>query len=106
MNTYMMGETRKWLKLDGVTLEDDPVLKRQLKIRRYTMVEGKKGTAIKIESKEEMKEDADIKESPDRADALGLTFAVPVGPRNEARTRAIMARDGNSNVIGVVYDRT
>jgi hypothetical protein len=106
MNTYMMAETRKWLKLDGVTLEDDPVLKRQLKIRRYSMIEGKKGTAVKIETKEEMKEDADIKESPDRADALGLTFAVPVGPRNEARTRAIMAGEGRGNVIGVDYERT
>lgn len=106
MNTFMMAGIRSWLKQDGVTLEDDPILKRQLKIRRYSMVEGKKGTAVKIESKDEMKEDADIKESPDRADALGLTFAVPVGPRDEARTRAILAGEGQGNVVGVDYERT
>jgi len=103
--TYMMGETRRWLQQQGVCLPIDPILKRQLTIRRYHMVDGKNGTAIQIESKDEMKEDKDIKESPDRADGVGLTFAVPVGPRDEVRTRAMISGEGFSNVVGVEYER-
>lgn len=106
MATFMMYELRNWLKKDGVCIPDDPTLKRQLTIRRYDMVESKKGTAIRIESKEDMKADADIKESPDRADGLGLTFAVPVRARDEAKTRAEMAGERYSNVVGVEYERT
>lgn len=105
MATFMMGELRTWLKKDGVCIPNDPVLKRQLTIRRYDMVDSKKGTAIRIESKEDMKADADIKESPDRADGLGLTFAVPVRMRDVEKTRAEMAGEKYSNVVGVEYER-
>lgn len=105
MNTYMMAEVRKWLRQGGVSLWNDNVLRRQLTIRQYDFHRTEKITAIKIQSKEEMKEDADIKESPDRADAFGLTFAVPVAIRDMERTRQMLSGERSSNVVGVEYDR-
>jgi hypothetical protein len=105
MASYMLGQIRDWLKQDGTCLQNDPVLKRQLITREYKMVEGKRGTAIKIESKDEMRAHVDKKESPDRSDALGLTFAVPVGPRNIEKTRAALTGEAYSNVVGADYDR-
>lgn len=101
MATYMMSEIRKWLKQDGATIPPDPILKRQLTSREYDMREGKKGTVIKIESKDEMREHQDKKESPDRADGLGLTFAVPVGPRDVERTRREISGERFANVVGI-----
>lgn len=105
MATYMMAETRSWLKREGSTLPLDPVLKRQLTSREYRFTDGKRGTAVIIESKEEMRDHVDKKESPDRADGLGLTFAVPVGPRDIEKTRAQIAGLPFSNVIGDDYER-
>lgn len=104
MATYMMGEAREWLKQANSTLPVDPILKRQLSSREYKMVEGKKGTAVRIEPKEEMEKD-DSKESPDRADGFCLTFAVPVAMRDLERTRQILAGNVPSGVVGVEYDR-
>lgn len=101
MATFMMAEIRKWLKGANVTIPNDPILARQLTSREYDMVQGKRGTAVKIESKDEMREHQDKKESPDRADGLGLTFAVPVGPRNVERTRAEIAGERFANVVGI-----
>jgi hypothetical protein len=105
MATYMMGLCRTWLHQGGVTLPVDNVLKRQLTIRQYEVIESKKGTALRVQSKDDMKEDADIKESPDRSDGFCLTFAVPVAIRDEARTRAMLTGTAPTNVVGVEYDR-
>jgi len=105
MATYMMGQARLWLKQQGVTLPIDSILKRQLTTREYEIVEAKKGTAIKVQSKEELKDDKDVKESPDRADGFCLTFATPVGMRDAERTRAELAGERHSNVVGVDYER-
>lgn len=104
MATYMMAEARTWLKQANACLPIDPILKRQLSSREYTMVEGKKGTAVRIEPKEAMEKD-DSKESPDRADGFVLTFAVPVAMRDIERTKAIIAGNAPSGVVGVEYDR-
>lgn len=113
MATYMLGEARSWLKQVGVCLPTkDPILKRQLTARQYWMVQGKKGTAVKVESKEELKKRA-VKAagtdggdgSPDRADAFALTFAVPVAMRTVEDTRREMAGERDDNVVGVEYDR-
>lgn len=101
MATFMMAEFRKWLKQDGVTLPNDPILKRQIIGREYSMVEGKRGTAIKIESKDEMRDHQDKKESPDRADGCCLTFAVPVGPRDLERTKAEIRGERQVMVVGL-----
>lgn len=104
MATYMMWEAREWLKQAGVTLPVDPILKRQISSREYKMVEGTRGTAVKIEPKEDMEKD-DSKESPDRSDGFCLTFAVPVAMRNLELTRQILSGNAPSGVVGVEYDR-
>lgn len=104
MATYMMAEARSWMKLANACLTNDPILKRQLTSREYTMVEAKRGTAVRIEPKEEMEKD-DSKESPDRADGFCLTFAVPVAMRDVETTKAIIAGNAPSGVVGVEYDR-
>ena len=105
MATYMMAQARAWLKREGATLPLDPVLKRQLISREYSFTEGKRGTAVIIESKDEMRAHVDKKESPDRADGFGLTFATPVGPRDIEKTRAQISGLPYSNVIGDDYER-
>lgn len=104
MATYMMGEARTWLKQTGVTLPVDPILKRQLSSREYHMVEGRHGTSVKVESKEDMEKD-DSKESPDRADGFCLTFAVPVAQRDLERTKLLLSGNAPSGVVGVEYER-
>lgn len=104
MASYMMGSARTWLKQHGVTLPDDPILKRQMTSREYTMVDSKRGTAIKIEPKELLKKHAE-KESPDRSDGFCLTFAVPVAMRDIDAWNAMYNGTAQSGVIGVEYDR-
>jgi hypothetical protein len=111
MATYMMAEARDWLKNPHSTIPDDGVLSNQLTARRYWMVESRKGTAIKIESKEEIFRNNEknaphsAHKSPDRADGFCLTFAVPVRMRNVEKTRAEMSGERPTNVVGVDYDR-
>lgn len=109
MATFMLGELRKWLKMANTCLPVDPILKRQLATREYKVIEGPKGTVVKVESKEELRAHADRGEndngSPDRADGVALCFAVPVAARNVEMTRAQMSGEGWSNVVGVDYSR-
>lgn len=110
MATYMLAELRKWLKMANTCLPIDPILKRQLATREYKIIEGTKGTVVKVESKEELRAHAEKtgekdNASPDRADGVGLCFAVPVAMRNVAMTKAQMSGEGWANVVGVDYDR-
>ena len=102
--SYMMGSARTWLKQAGVTLPDDPILKRQMTSREYSMVEGKKGTSLKIEPKEVLKKHAE-KESPDRSDGFCLTFAVPVAMRDIDAWRAMYEGTQETGSVGTEYDR-
>ena len=109
MASFMMGSCRTWLKQHGVTLPNDPVLKRQMTSREYTMVDSKKGTVIKIEPKELMKKHAEAgkgKESPDRSDGFCLTFAVPVAMRDIDAWRAMYEGTQQSGSTGIDYERT
>lgn len=113
MATYMLGEMRKMMRTASCTIEDEPILKRQLTARQYWIVQSKKGTAEKVESKEELKKNA-VKNrdtspgagSPDRADAHALTFATPVYARDVEKTKMEMAGGNQTNVVGVDYERT
>lgn len=68
----MWGDMKQWLK-EGATIPDDPVLAEELTgPESYPNLKGK----IVLESKEDMK--ARGLSSPNRADALALTFAMPV----------------------------
>lgn len=72
---------RTWLKTGGA-IPDDPDLRAQLEGREFGYnVHG----AIVLERKDDMKKRGLA--SPDRADALALTFAYPVGARKPDRDR-------------------
>lgn len=89
---WWMG--REWLRAGGA-IDDDPELEEGATAPTYHM--NAKDQLI-LQSKEEMK--ADGLASPDDADALFLTFAMPVQPRNRPR-------EGNRNqgqAVGSGYD--
>ena len=72
LRAHMWNETRKWLK-DGGCIPEDDVLRADLTgPETVPRVDGK----IQLESKEDMKRRGIP--SPNRADALALTFAMPV----------------------------
>ena len=75
--TEMACARREWLR--NGSIPDDPTLEQQLTDREYSY----DGTtnAIILESKEHMKQVRSLA-SPDRGDALDLTFAAPVLPRD------------------------
>jgi hypothetical protein len=70
----MWGACREWLK--GGCIPDDPELRAQLVGPMYGF---NLRDEIQLEKKEDMKDRG--LSSPDRADALVLTFAYPVAPR-------------------------
>ncbi len=77
----MWGNMREWLKQGG-SINDDPDLRSQLEGREYGFVLRDGHDAIILEKKEDMKKRG--LSSPDDADALALTFAYPVQPRQNA----------------------
>ncbi len=60
----------EWVRRGGA-LPDDPALVRELTLPTYTLQAGR----FRLEEKEQLKRR--LKASPDRADALALTFALP-----------------------------
>lgn len=72
----MWGSMRAWLKAGGA-IPDDPELYDELTGREYGYV---RDLEIALEKKTDMKRRG--LSSPDIADALALTFAVPVSPRH------------------------
>lgn len=76
----MWNLMKQWLK-DGGCIPEDPILHAQITSPEYYVVPtGKNAGKILLESKEDMKGRG--LESPNRADALALTFAYPVAPKN------------------------
>lgn len=71
---------KDWLEKGGA-LPDDMALVRELSAPTYSM-DNARGV-LKLESKDDIKER--IGSSPDRADALAVTFAFPVMPNLHAR---------------------
>lgn len=67
-----------WIKRGGA-LPPDPVLAKELSTPTYTFQNGK----FQLESKEQIKKRLGF--SPNRADALGLTFALPEMPSSTIR---------------------
>ena len=77
----MWGAMKKWLN-EGGSIPDDPILCAQITGPEYYVVAtGHNAGKIVLESKEDMK--ARGLESPNRADNLALTFALPVAPRDK-----------------------
>ncbi len=85
LRAYMYVKTEEWLRAGGA-IEFDPQLEEQLASVDYS--HDKKDRLI-LESKESMKSRGVT--SPDRADALAMSFAFPVAP-----TEGLGAGDSNS----------
>ena len=77
MMDQMWGNMRDWLKVGCI--DDDPELYDDLTAREYGYT--LKDTKIALESKQDMKKRG--LSSPDNADALALTFAMPVAPKTQ-----------------------
>ncbi|WP_445505019.1 terminase [Microvirga sp. G4-2] len=95
-NAYAWGKMREGLQ-SGLAIDDDPELESDLTAREYSF-DAK--NAIVLESKKLMKERGEA--SPDNADALAMTYAIPVGPRDPAKTRREFA--GISSDINATVD--
>ena len=76
-----------WMKQGGC-IPDDPLLKAELTVTEYKFTSAGK---IILQPKEEIKELTG--RSPDRADALALTFAYPVAPKNLSSRRLFANTD-------------
>lgn len=74
----MAFEMAKWVKEQQGALPDIPDLETELCALTYRF----QGDKFRLSEKDEIKDE--IGESPDLADALGLTFAFPVAPRSQA----------------------
>lgn len=72
----MYGELKKWLENKPCQLPNDEVLKADLTAASYTYDSSRR---LVIESKEKLKKRG--LPSPDSADALALTFAVGIAPK-------------------------
>jgi phage terminase large subunit len=70
----------EWLKTMPASLPHDPVLQSELTAPRFWFRTVNKRTAFALEPKEDLKSRG--VPSPNRADALALTFAAPVSPRS------------------------
>jgi len=77
----MWNQVKNWLK-DGGSIPNDPILCSELTNPEYYVVmHGPQTGKINLESKEDMKKRGLA--SPNRADALALTFALPVAARSK-----------------------
>lgn len=79
------GEMSEWFKnepVDASALSD--TTRHELSSRKYSYDASRR---LVMESKEKMKREG--RESPDGADALSLTFAVSVQPRNRAKVETL-----------------
>jgi len=72
MRAYMWNEIRKWLKEGGAIPQDQELYDELTGIETVPRLDGK----IQLESKKDYKER--LGRSPNKADALGLSFALPM----------------------------
>jgi hypothetical protein len=97
----MWGGMRDWLRAGGA-IEDHDDLQNELTTREYFFSIDNR---IQLESKDDLKSRGE--HSPDWADALCLTFAHPVGPRdprNDDKHVRSPAGFGVEAVVGADYD--
>jgi phage terminase large subunit len=92
----MWFELAEWVKRGGA-LPKCPILKKELATPVYTLKNGK----LALEEKEQIKKRLGF--SPDRADALALTFAVPDMPATTEEDR-IYGRSRNTSKAKTEWD--
>ena len=83
----MWGAMKEWLEAGG-SLPDVPELKSELVTPEYSFDAANR---LRLESKEHIKER--LGKSPDLADALALTFALPVVPKAALERNAMCETD-------------
>jgi Terminase large subunit, T4likevirus-type, N-terminal len=83
--TEMWDSIRQWLESGG-SIPNNPDLKSDLVAPEYSFDAANR---MKLEAKEKIKER--VGKSPDLADALALTFAYPVSPRNKEKAKNMPA---------------
>lgn len=76
LRAYMVKQARDWLKAGGSIPEDYVLYDELVAIETVPRFDGK----IQLESKEDMRRRG--LQSPNRLDALGLSFAIPVVKKN------------------------
>ena len=97
-NAYAWGMMKNALA-SGLAIDDDPELEQDLTGREYSF-DGK--NAIVLESKKLLKERGEA--SPDNADALAMTYAIPIGPRDPRKTTQEFAGHNVDSNPTVDYD--
>lgn len=89
-SSEMWWDMAQWVKLPTSCLPNDPILREQLTTRDITYKVRGKRACMGVTPKEKLRLDGI--ESPDRADALSLTFHSPVARLSkEARARQLEA---------------
>lgn len=78
----MYGELKKWLQDNPCSLPNDEALKADLTVASYTYDSSRR---LVIESKEKIRKRG--LPSPDRGDAVALTFAVGIKPKSDKTTK-------------------
>lgn len=83
MRTYIWWQMRESLRI-GLAIPDDPVLEMELTSPEF---DHDKTDRVRLESKEDMAERLPELGSPDRADALAVSFAYNIQPRTSTQFR-------------------
>lgn len=86
--TEMWVEMAEWVARPNSILPNDATLRAELVAPRYEFRRIQKHTVFKLESKDEMRKRG--VRSPNRADALALTFAAPVLPESTGRLTGLV----------------
>jgi hypothetical protein len=94
--TEMWVAMRDWVQSPSSCLPADPMLKKELLSPRYGQAVKGHQTLVKLEAKKDMK--ARGVHSPNRADALALTFAGPVSAMSAEEQVRVQGYDGRSCV--------
>ncbi len=95
LRAFMWREMREWLAT--ASIPNDPDLRSELTALRY----GFKGGELLLESKDDAKRRG-VK-SPDRADSLAMTFAIPTmpeAPRSKAKVTKFIPSDPGMGALG------
>jgi hypothetical protein len=94
MRAFMWGSYKDWLKQGGA-LPDDEILCEETKAPHAYLTTGKDEGRLVLESKEDMKDRGVA--SPNRADAIALTFAFPVQKKASAMLANLAQRKEFAN---------
>ncbi len=98
MRVYMWFHMAQWIKKAKPCIPTDPILQKELIAPKCSYETVNKRTVLRLESKKKMRVRG-IK-SPNRADALALTFAMPVVKIDRLQQLGIRG----SNMAEVEYD--